>query len=129
MKSDFSMFMKKVILFLLVFLAILIISCNQPQQKKEPSCGDNTCQDNEKENGCAADCGGFGNVTKLQCTQAKGSWNDCGSACAGTGAEYCIEVCQPQCECGGIAGFNCPSGYKCRLTGKIADELGVCIKE
>jgi hypothetical protein len=120
--------MKKITLFLLLFLSILMISCSLPQQKKEPFCGDDICQDNEKESGCAADCGGFEGITKLQCTQAKGNWNDCGSPCAGTGAEYCIEICQPQCECGGIAGFGCPGGYKCRLTGRIADELGVCIR-
>jgi hypothetical protein len=38
-------------------------------------------------------------------------------------------MCQAQCECGGIAGFGCPSGFKCRLAGKIADEMGVCVKE
>ena len=119
----------KTIMFLLVFLVFLIASCKPSEQEKEPFCGDNICQDNEKESGCSADCGGFDGITKLQCTQAEGNWNDCGSPCAGTVAEYCIEVCQPQCECGGIAGFICPSGYKCRLTGKIADELGVCIKE
>lgn len=67
-------------------------------------------------------------LTQDQCSQAGGHWNECGSPCAGTEAEMCIEVCSPQCECGGIAGFNCPSGYKCRLTGKIADEMGVCVK-
>lgn len=116
---------KTAILFL--FLVIFIVSCKP--SIKEPFCGDNICQDNEKESGCAADCGGFEGITKLQCTNAGGNWNDCGSPCAGTDAEFCIQVCSPQCECGGIAGFNCSSGYKCRLTGKIADELGVCIKE
>ena len=117
--------MKKIII-LLSFLVIFIASCKP--SIKEPFCGDNICQENEKEN-CAADCGGFGGMTKLQCIDAGGNWNDCGSPCAGTDAEFCIQVCSPQCECGGIAGFNCPNGYKCRLTGKIADELGVCIRE
>lgn len=63
------------------------------------------------------------------CKSQGGYWNECGSPCLGTDAEYCIEVCEEHCECGGIAGFNCPGGYRCRLTGKIADELGVCIKE
>ena len=87
------------------------------------------CQANEKESGCKADCGGFEGITKKQCAEARGHWNDCGSPCAGTGAEICIEVCQAQCECSGIAGFNCPQSYKCRLSGKIADEMGVCVKE
>src|SRR3989338_7400742 len=71
----------------------------------------------------------FGGITKQQCNGSGGYWNECGSPCAGTDAEMCIQVCQVQCECGGIAGFSCPKGYKCRLTGKIADERGVCIKE
>lgn len=114
--------MKKIII---IFALLLMASCEP--QAKEPFCGDDICQDNEKENGCAADCGGFEGITKLQCINAGGSWNDCGSPCAGTDAEFCIQVCQAQCECGGISG-NCPAGYKCRLTGKIADEIGVCIK-
>ena len=120
--------MKKIIIALSLLFTILIVSCSQARQTK-PFCGDNICQGNEKENGCAADCGGFQGITKLQCTQAKGSWNDCGSPCAGTDAEICIQVCSAQCECSGIAGFKCPNGYKCRLTGKIADEIGVCVKE
>ena len=119
--------MKKVII-MASLLSILIVGCNLSEQKKEPFCGDNICQANEKEN-CFADCGGLSGITKMQCAQSKGSWNDCGSPCAGTGAEFCIQVCSSQCECGGIAGFKCPEGYKCRLTGKIADELGVCVKK
>ena len=119
----------KTIMFLLVFLVFLIASCKPSEQEKEPFCGDNICQDNEKESGCAADCGGFEGITKLQCTDGGGDWNDCGSHCAGTDAEFCIQVCSSQCECGGIAGFKCPDGYKCRLTVKMADELGVCIRE
>jgi len=113
---------------LFIFL-IFLISC-KPQEapKKGPFCGDNVCQANEEENGCKADCGGFEGIAKKQCADAKGNWNDCGSPCAGTNADYCIEVCQAQCECGGIAGFNCPKGFKCRLSGKIADEMGVCVK-
>ena len=72
---------------------------------------------------------GFAGITKQQCTEANGFWNECGSPCAGTGADFCIEVCQIQCECNGIAGFGCPKSFKCRLSGKIADEMGVCVKE
>jgi len=119
----------KTIMFLLVFLVFLIASCKPSEQEKEHFCGDNICESNEEENVCAVDCGRFEDITKLECANAKGSWNDCGSPCAGTDAEFCIQVCSPQCECGGIAGFTCPSGYKCRLTGKTVDELGVCVKE
>jgi hypothetical protein len=72
---------------------------------------------------------GFGDITKHQCEEAGGHWNECGSPCAGTDAEICIQVCQVQCECRGIAGFECPEGYKCRLSGKVADEIGVCVEE
>jgi len=72
---------------------------------------------------------GFDGITKQQCVEAFGHWNECGSPCAGTDADFCIEMCQVQCECGGIAGFGCPEGYKCRLSGRIADEMGVCVKE
>lgn len=120
--------MRKIAILSLVLVAFLI-SCNPEKAPgNEPFCGDSVCQANERESGCKADCGGFESITKLQCTQANGHWNDCGSPCAGTGANICIEACSPQCECGGIAGFSCPSGYKCRLSGKIADEMGVCIK-
>ncbi len=68
-------------------------------------------------------------ITKELCNSGGGNWNDCSSPCIGTDAEMCIEVCVAQCECGGIAGFNCPEGYKCRLSGKIADEMGACISE
>jgi len=68
-------------------------------------------------------------MTQELCESSQGHWNECGSPCAGTDAEMCVAMCEQQCECGGIAGFGCPQGYKCRLTGKIADEMGVCIEE
>lgn len=68
-------------------------------------------------------------ITPGQCKAAGGNWNECGSPCAGTDAEVCIQVCSPQCECGGITGFSCPKGYRCRLTGRISDEMGVCVEE
>ena len=103
--------MKKIILALLV-LGLFIAAC-KPADPQTPT---------EEE-------AGFSGITKQQCTEANGYWNECGSPCAGTDAEVCIQVCRAQCECGGIAGFSCPEGYKCRLTGKIADEMGVCIKK
>jgi hypothetical protein len=77
----------------------------------------------------ADDAVGMAGITKKQCVEADGHWNTCGSPCAGTGADVCIEMCRVQCECKGIAGYSCPEGFKCRLSGKIADEIGVCIKE
>jgi len=68
---------------------------------------------------------GFAGISKQQCQEADGFWDECGSPCAGTDADFCIQVCQVQCGCGGIAGYSCPEGFKCRLTGKIADEGGV----
>lgn len=68
-------------------------------------------------------------INKETCEKVNGYWNECGSACAGTDTELCIQVCVPQCECGGIAGFGCPKDYHCRLSGKIVDEMGVCIKD
>lgn len=67
-------------------------------------------------------------ITPEICQQAGGNWNECGNVCTGYGPDCIgIAVCNPQCECGGIAGFTCPDGYECRLSGKIADEMGVCI--
>ena len=70
---------------------------------------------------------GTKSMTPELCNAAYGHWNECGSPCAGTDAEICVAMCAQQCECGGIAGFGCPEGYNCRLTGKIADEMGVCV--
>ena len=118
------------IIFLFLILVVLIAAC-KPQEDKdsESVCGNDVCDDEDEESSCAADCGGFGGITNKQCEQAGGKWNDCGSPCAGTDAEACIQVCSAQCECGDIAGFNCPVGYGCRLSGTVADEIGVCIEE
>ncbi len=101
----------------LIFFAIVLVfvaacAVEEPEEKEEP-------KDEEV---------GFAGITKQQCIEAGGNWNECGSPCAGTDADFCIQVCQVQCECGGIAGFRCPEGYKCRLSGKIADEMGVCVR-
>lgn len=69
----------------------------------------------------------FEGITEEGCEAAGGKWNECGSPCAGTDAEVCVQMCSAQCECGGIAWFTCPEGYKCRLSGKVADEIGVCV--
>ena len=68
-----------------------------------------------------------GELTPETCAAGGGSWTECGSPCAGTDSEVCIQVCEQQCQCGGFAGWTCPECSQCRLTGKIADELGKCI--
>ena len=67
-------------------------------------------------------------MNKELCEKSRGHWNECSSPCLGTGDDVCIAMCVAQCECGGIAGFGCPDGYSCRLNGKIADEMGACVK-
>ena len=67
-------------------------------------------------------------LTPAVCNAAGGNWNECGSPCAGTNSDFCIESCEAMCECGGIAGFSCPDGYTCLLSGEIADEMGKCIE-
>ncbi len=99
-----------------------------PEKPTEPKCGDNTCDLNEKQNNtCPKDCGGFSGITKRQCEQAGGHWNDCGSPCLGVTTHYCIQVCSTQCECGGPNNWMCPYDFTCRLTGNYQNELGVCI--
>ncbi|MBI4019792.1 MAG: hypothetical protein HY367_00545 [Candidatus Aenigmarchaeota archaeon] len=67
---------------------------------------------------------------RIECVRAGGNWNECGSACTGEPpGTACTKVCVPQCECGGIAGYRCPPGYTCRLSGQVADELGRCVKQ
>ena len=106
--------MNKIILILLMVILIFLVGCEPVE---------------EEEVGEQIEEVGFAGITKQQCDQADGYWNECGSPCAGTDADFCIQVCQVQCECSGIAGFGCPEGFKCRLTGKISDEIGVCVEE
>jgi len=120
--QDYIGKMKKLVLILLVLL-VFIVGCEDIEEQEELE-----KTENEEETDPVDEETGFGGITKQQCEQVDGYWNECGSPCAGTDAEICIQVCQVQCECGGIAGFGCPQGYKCRLTGKIADEMGVCVK-
>ncbi len=76
-------------------------------------------------------------LTKEMCEQARGHWNDCGSACRGAPpGTVCITVCVAYCECGGIAGFGCPDGYECsdylptdKNGNPVPDAMGVCKKK
>ena len=108
--------MKKGLFILFLFGIFLMVSCQNIETKQDLPVEQ---PKNEIAHG----------ITQEQCKQSGGNWNECGSPCAGTNAEVCIQVCETQCQCGGIAGFKCPEGYKCRLSGKIADEMGVCVKE
>lgn len=68
-------------------------------------------------------------MTEELCKSSRGSWNECASACRGAPeGTACTMQCVQQCECGGIAGFSCPSGYVCSdyLPKDAADAMGVC---
>jgi len=68
-------------------------------------------------------------ITKELCESARGHWNECASACRGALLDQpCTLQCVQECECGGIAGFGCPSGYECMdyLPAGAADAMGVC---
>jgi len=70
-------------------------------------------------------------MTKELCRSARGSWNECASACRGAPeGTACTLQCVQQCECGGIAGFGCPAEYHCTdyLPVGSADAMGVCRK-
>ena len=64
-------------------------------------------------------------MSKSLCESNNGKWNECGSTCAGTGAEFCIEVCVEQCECN--EEYKCPNNFECKITEN--DEFGVCIEK
>jgi hypothetical protein len=73
-----------------------------------------------------------GTLTKALCVDAGGLWNECGSACRGApDGTACIMMCVQYCECGGLAGFRCPSGHTCTdyLPSKdTPDAMGICKK-
>ncbi|MBI2108503.1 hypothetical protein HYU10_01055, partial [Candidatus Woesearchaeota archaeon] len=107
--------MRTTILFALIAFLLVLAACEDTELPK-----------NEQPDGATTGSEPVAKaITPEECKAANGNWNECGSPCAGIDAEVCIQVCSAQCECGGIAGFGCPEGYKCRLTGKIADEMGV----
>ena len=68
-------------------------------------------------------------MTRELCEAGRGKWNECGSACRGAPeGTPCILMCVQYCECGGIAGFGCPTGYFCTdyLPKGAADAMGIC---
>ena len=72
-------------------------------------------------------------MTAQSCQNARGHWNECSSRCrldnTGKPDVVCPALCEALCECGGIAGFQCPTGFTCRLPSGIADALGYCVAE
>ena len=89
-------------------------------------CGNDYCEPGEQEL-CPADCGGVGGITRKDCDEAGGSWTACGSPCAGTDEEHCIQICSPQCQCNGPDGdWTCPEDSFCRTTGEPGD-IGICV--
>jgi hypothetical protein len=71
-------------------------------------------------------------ITQGMCESARGHWNECGSACRGAPeGTACILMCVSYCECGGIAGFDCPAGYVCTdylPSENTPDAMGICKK-
>ncbi len=70
-------------------------------------------------------------MSEQLCKSSGGYWNECASACRGAPeGTICTLQCILQCECGGIAGFRCPSGYICTdyLPQGASDAMGVCKK-
>ncbi|VVC00278.1 Uncharacterised protein [uncultured archaeon] len=70
-------------------------------------------------------------MTQKFCETARGHWQECGSACRGAPeGTACTLQCVQYCECGGIAGFGCPSGYFCGdylpAGAGVADAMGIC---
>jgi len=68
-------------------------------------------------------------LTEKICKSAGGNWNECGSACRNDSeATICTMQCVQYCECGGIAGFDCPQGYYCTdyMPKNAKDAMGVC---
>lgn len=63
-------------------------------------------------------------ITESMCQAAGGYWNECGSAC-----RNCTMNCVAYCECGGLAGLGCPSGYTCTdFPEGSSDLMGICKK-
>ncbi len=69
---------------------------------------------------------------QASCEAAKGKWVECGNPCHGKPGEVCITSCEPQCLCGGIAGWMCPKDQTCtdfEPSATTPDALGVCRSE
>lgn len=72
---------------------------------------------------------GEGGITKSICERGGGYWIECGNPCHGSGEEVCIQVCEPQCLCGGSDEWACPVNFHCSDYEFLASdevEIGVC---
>lgn len=68
-------------------------------------------------------------LTQKLCESSGGNWNECGSACRGAPeGTVCTLQCVQYCECGGLVGFDCPTGYFCGdyLPVGAMDPMGIC---
>lgn len=66
---------------------------------------------------------------QVACESARGKWVECGDPCHGKPGDVCITKCEPQCLCGGIAGWMCPANLACtdyEPSATTPDALGVC---
>ncbi len=66
---------------------------------------------------------------QVACEAARGKWVECGNPCHGKPGDVCITKCEPQCLCGGIAGWMCPKDLTCTdyvPEAGVPDALGVC---
>ena len=86
--------MMKILVFLAVIMVFLVGCDAEPDGTvvSPPNNNDNDVTDSDSD-----DYVGFAGITKQQCADANGFWNECGSPCAGTDADFCIEICQVQC--------------------------------
>ncbi len=71
-------------------------------------------------------------LTEEMCNGAGGHWNTQGTCCRDLQpGQVCNKLCVAVCDCGGIAGFRCPSGYYCTdyyPNSTTPDAMGVCKK-
>jgi len=68
-------------------------------------------------------------ITKTSCEAAHGFWVECGNPCYGSDSTLCVQVCEPQCLCGGSEAWECPGSFSCTDYTKLASdekEVGVC---
>ncbi len=70
-------------------------------------------------------------LTQPACEQAGGLWASCGSPCHGHREDgvACIQICEPQCLCGGRAGWMCPATLVCtdyEPNAEAPGAVGVC---
>ena len=121
------------LIILPVIIIVLFTACQKPigGERDEHGCliaaGYSWCEPKQK---CLRPWEEECPMTAEYCTNNGGHWNECSSKCAilnqGKEGVVCTLQCEQLCECGGIAGFNCPPGFQCRMPQGIPDALGYC---